>query len=322
MPVIKNNTYKPPFYAFNKHVETILPSAWRKVKGVNYERKRIETPDDDFLDLDWINNKHDRLIIVSHGLEGSSDRPYVKGIAKHFSNNNWDVLAWNCRSCSEEMNSTPKLYHHGFTVDVATVVKHAIEKGYNKIGLVGFSMGGSLTLKYVGESEIDLPKQIKACMAVSVPCELSRSSAQLAQNENKFYQDRFMRKLTFKLSQKNEQFPGLIEMRPWKSFKNFDEFDTHYSAKLYNFKDAQDFYGKVQCLPFLKKINIPTLILNAANDPMLSGQCYPVDIATESKHITLEISKYGGHVGFLQANKATTYAEERALGFFDEHMKL
>jgi predicted alpha/beta-fold hydrolase len=320
MPVIKNTTYKPPFFAFNKHMETIIPSALRKVKGVNYERERITTHDDDFLDIDWVKNGHKRLIIVSHGLEGSSDRPYVKGIAKIFSEHKWDVLAWNCRSCSEEMNRTPKLYHHGYTVDVKTVVNHAISKGYESIGLVGFSMGGSLTLKYSGENGTDLPEAVKACMAVSVPCELSKSSEQLAEKGNKFYQDRFMKKLTFKLTKKNEQFPGLIDIVPWKRFNNFHEFDTHYSAKLYGFKDGQDFYDKVQCLPFLEQIQIPCLILNAANDPMLSGLCYPEDIAKEKENITLEISDYGGHVGFLQKGKKATYAEERALEFFNEQI--
>jgi len=321
MPVITNKSYKPPFFIFNKHMETIIPSALRKVKGVNYKRERIYTADDDFLDLDWIRDGNSRLIIVSHGLEGSSDRPYIKGIAKLFSKHNWDVLAWNCRSCSEEMNATAKLYHHGFTIDVDTVVKHAIAEGYQSIGLVGFSMGGSLTLKYSGENGELLPGEIKACMAISVPCELSTSAAQLAEKGNAFYQNRFMRKLTLKLSLKNEQFPGLVKMKPWKSFKNFHEFDTHYTAKLYGFKDAQDFYDKVQCLPHLKNITIPCLILNAENDPMLSGRCYPKEIATNHKQITLEISKYGGHVGFMQRNKSSTYAEDRALGFFNSHIK-
>jgi predicted alpha/beta-fold hydrolase len=320
MPIIRNSTYKPPFYAFNKHLETIIPSVLRKVKGVSFRRERIDTADGDFLDLDWLQRGNKRLIIISHGLEGSSHRPYVKGVAKLFHKNGWDALAWNCRSCSQEMNKTAKLYHHGFTVDVKAVVDHAVHNGYEQIGLVGFSMGGSLTMKYIGEHKDHLPSQVKAGMAVSVPCELSKSLERLSEPGNKFYQDRFMKKLTIKLQQKSEQFPGLIEMKPWKSFKNFHEFDTHYSAKIYHFKDSTDFYDQVQCLPHLANIKVPCFILNAENDPMLSGKCYPVELAESNELLSLELTKYGGHVGFLKAGSEYTYAEERALQFFNSQI--
>lgn len=315
MPIIRNNQYKRPFYLFNKHLETIAPSVLRKVDGVKYERERIETRDGDFLDIDWVKNNNSRLIIASHGLEGSSDRPYIMGIAKLFGKNSWDVLAWNCRSCSGEMNRKEFLYHHGFTQDVEEVVSKALKSGYKEIVMIGFSMGGSLTLKYVGENGSDLYPEIKAAVAVSVPCNLSSSSKMLALKGNKFYQSRFMRKLDGKLRQKSDQFPGLIEMKPWKEFNNFHEFDTHYSAKIFGYKDAQDFYDSVQCYPHLKNIKIPTLILNALNDPMLIDDCYPESEAKRNGNITLELTKHGGHVGFLQAGKKYTYAEERALAF-------
>lgn len=318
MPVIRNNQYKPPFYLFNQHLETIFPSAIRKVKGVKYERERIETHDHDFLDIDWVKKGNSRLIIASHGLEGSSDRPYILGVAKLFSQNKWDVLAWNCRSCSGEMNRREFLYHHGFTQDVEEVVLKALKEGYKEIVMIGFSMGGSLTLKYIGENGKNLYPEIKGAMAVSVPCNLSSSSRMLALKKNKFYQNRFMRKLDIKLRQKNEQFPNLIELRPWQSFPDFHEFDTHYSAKIFGYKDAQDFYDNVQCYPHLKNIRIPTLILNSLNDPMLTGDCYPVAEAEQNQNIELELTRYGGHVGYLQKGKSYTYAEERAFSFFTE----
>lgn len=322
MPIIKNNQYKPPFYLFNQHLETIVPSALRKVKGVKYERERIETQDGDFLDIDWVRNSNSRLIIASHGLEGSSERPYIQGIAKLFGQNGWDVLAWNCRSCSGEMNRKKFLYHHGFTQDVEEVVCKALKEGYKEIVMIGFSMGGSLTLKYVGENGQDLYPEIKGAMAVSVPCNLSSSSKMLSLKKNKFYQNRFMRKLDIKLRHKNEQYPGLLEMKPWQTFKNFHEFDSYYSAKIFGYKDAQDFYDSVQCFPHLKNIKIPTLILNAMNDPMLTGDCYPESEANANQNIVLELTSHGGHVGFLQKRKKFTYAEERALSFFTDTLKI
>ncbi|MGM0582589.1 MAG: YheT family hydrolase [Bacteroidota bacterium] len=316
MPVIRNNLYKRPFYLFNQHLETIIPSAFRKVEGVKYERERIGTRDNDFLDIDWVKNNNTRLIIASHGLEGSSDRPYITGVAKLFSQNSWDIMAWNCRSCSGEINRREFLYHHGFTQDVEEVVQKALKEGYQEIVLIGFSMGGSLTLKYVGENGDNLYPEIKAAMAVSVPCNLSSSSRMLALKKNKFYQNRFMRKLDIKLRMKSQQYPDLFEIKPWKSFSDFHEFDTHYSAKIFGYKDAQDFYDSVQCYPHLKNINVPTLILNSLNDPMLTGDCYPESVAEQNNNIELELTEHGGHVGFLQKGKAHTYAEERALSFF------
>jgi predicted alpha/beta-fold hydrolase len=155
-------------------------------------------------------------------------------------------------------------------------------------------------------------------MAVSVPCNLSSSSRMLALKKNKFYQNRFMRKLDIKLREKSEQYPGLIDIKPWKSFSDFHEFDTHYSAKIFGYKDAQDFYDSVQCYPHLHNVKIPTLILNALNDPMLTGECYPESEAEQNQNINLELTKHGGHVGYLQKGKVHTYAEERALSFFDE----
>lgn len=299
-------------------METIYPSAIRKVKGVDYQRERIITPDDDFLDIDWVKNGNKRLVLISHGLEGSSHRPYVQGVAKLFANNNWDVLAWNCRSCSGEMNKTKILYHHGFTEDVDTVVKKAISEGYEEICMIGFSMGGSLTLKYIGEKGEHLPYQIKKGMGVSVPCDLGASSKKLSEKGNAFYKNRFMRKLTVKMKEKNEQFPGSIEVIPYKSIPDFHTFDTHYSAKMFGFKDGADFYANVQCLPYLKDITIPTLLLNAKNDPMLTDSCFPYEVAENHAFFSIEATKYGGHVGYTQKGKEHTYAEERALKFFEE----
>lgn len=154
MPVIKNSSYtEKPFWLFNPHLETIWPSALRKVEGPVYERSRINTPDGDFLDLDWVKGGNNRLMVISHGLEGDSGRPYVRGMAKAFAENGWDVLAWNCRSCSGELNRGRRMYHHGVSDDLKVVVDDALASGsYNKIFLTGFSMGGSITLKYLGET--------------------------------------------------------------------------------------------------------------------------------------------------------------------------
>ena len=175
MPIIDHSNYKRPFYLFNQHLETIIPSMFRKIKGVEYQRERIDLEDGDFLDLDWVKDGHGRLVIISHGLEGSSNRHYVKGMAKLFNRNEWDVLAWNCRTCSGEMNRTARFYHHGATDDFKSVVDHAVSLNkYQTIVLIGISMGGSLTLKYLGENEV-FPEALLCATVFSVPCNLKSS---------------------------------------------------------------------------------------------------------------------------------------------------
>ena len=141
MPLLESNYKGPPFYYLNGHFETILPSLLRNVKGVEYEREQIETPDDDFLNIDWLKNENGRVLVISHGLEGGSDRHYAKGLAKLFFQNGWDVAAWNNRSCNGEMNKQKILYHHAASYDLRSVVDHVeATGGYQEIALVGISM--------------------------------------------------------------------------------------------------------------------------------------------------------------------------------------
>lgn len=143
MPVLKNSTYRPSPLLINGHLETIAPALFRKVTGVHYERERLVLLDDDFVDLDWLDNGSRNLVVLTHGLEGSSDRQYMAGMARMFFEQKWDVLAWNCRSCSGEMNKALRMYHHGEIGDFGEVIDHALAtKDYEKIALVGFSMGG------------------------------------------------------------------------------------------------------------------------------------------------------------------------------------
>lgn len=137
----------------NRHMETIIPSMFFKVDDIIYDRERLELSDGDFLDLDWLTGKKkkENLIVLSHGLEGSSDRYYIKRAARYFHERGWDILAWNCRSCSGEMNRLPRFYHHGDTEDLSKVIDHVLKSSYKKVILIGYSMGGSMSLKYLGE---------------------------------------------------------------------------------------------------------------------------------------------------------------------------
>ena len=208
MPIIHKSSYtSPPFYQFNGHLQTILPGMFRKVE-IQYERERLTLSDGDFVDLDWHVHNNQRLALLSHGLEGNSERPYIKGMAKLFAEHGWDVLAWNCRSCSGEMNRNFRLYNHGEIGDFGEVIQHINRtKRYDQIALIGFSMGGSITLKYLGIHGKEIPDNIAKAVAFSTPCDLKSGAEILDEPQNKIYRNRFLKKLKIKLEAKAAQFP-------------------------------------------------------------------------------------------------------------------
>lgn len=316
MPIISSTYQGPPAYLLNGHLETIIPSLFRKVSGVKYLREKITTPDYDFLNLDWSKVGGDQLLVISHGLEGDSRRHYAMGLVKLFNSKGIDVVVWNNRSCGGEINLNPILYHHGASYDLNTSIKHVLKTHkYKEIFLAGISMGGAQTLKYLGEKGKDLPKEITRAAVYSTPCNLASSAASLKLRSNTFYRKRFLNKLKKKIEAKAVQFPDLIDLDLLKGVDDFDKFDTHFTAKLHGFKDANDFYQGVSADNWMKFIEIPTLILNALNDPLLGPECYPIRLAEKKLEIILEMPKRGGHTGFVNYGQEFTWAENRFAEF-------
>ena len=320
MPVLENSSFKnPPYLQFNGHLQTIIPGIFRKVKGVNYQRERLELTDGDFLDLDWIKNGNKKLVLLSHGLEGSSDRQYILGAAKLFSKNNWDVLAWNCRSCSGEMNRTARLYHHGDIEDIGTVVNHALDKNdYKEMVMVGFSMGGAMSLNYLGKNGNDIPMEIKGAVAFSTPCDLKEGADILNKSSNAVYRKRFLNNLKRKILIKETEYPGLVDIQKLNEIKVWRDFDEHFSAPLNGYKNADEFYFNSSAKNFMENINVPTLLVNAINDPILTPGCSPLEIAQSNQNIFIENPKEGGHCGFMVRGEEFAWSEYRALEFSEE----
>jgi uncharacterized protein len=316
MPLISSAYPGPPAYQYNGHLQTILPSLTRVVRGVVYERERLTLSDTDFVDLDWIVRGNRRLVILTHGLEGDSRRQYMLGTARLFAQAQYDVLAWNCRSCSGEMNRAFRLYNHGEIGDISEVIQHALRsRAYDEIVLVGYSMGGNIILKYLGVQGAALPVAIKRAIAISSPTDLEASALLLDRPSNRFYRDRFMKKLLVKISQKATGFPDRLDMTRLKQVKRWRDFDDFFSAPVNNYRDADDFYTQASAVNFMAGITVPTLVLNAQNDPLLSPECSPAWLADEHPAIFLETPRTGGHVGFAVARDPYTYAERRALAF-------
>ncbi|MDH7912441.1 alpha/beta fold hydrolase [Winogradskyella sp. SYSU M77433] len=315
MPIIQS-TYKPPFWAKKSFVSTVFSGLARTVNGVVQTRERIELDDGDFIDVDWsyAESPSEKVIILLHGLEGNAQRPYITGTAKLFNKNGVDACAVNFRGCSGEPNRLFRSYHSGATEDLEAVINHILEKNkYSDIYIKGISLGANMVLKYAGERE-QLPTQLKAIIAVSVPCYLKGSCDALLSLKNKHYAINFLNHLKGKIKPKLQQFPQNISITDFNEIKTLIDFDHVYTSKAHGFKDAYDYYEQASCLQFLPNIKIPTLVINALNDSFLSPECYPVKDAKNNPNIYLEMPKYGGHVGFID-KRNLYYNEKRALDF-------
>jgi uncharacterized protein len=320
MPLITTSLYQPPYWLPNGHFQTVFPSLFRKVENVVYKRERINTPDHDFLDLDWAvpnQNDMDTLFIISHGLEGDSHRQYVKGMVKALNNEGYACLAWNYRSCSGEINKQVQFYHSGATYDLDYVIRHALSQGYKSINLIGFSLGGNLTLKWLGEQHIEALPFIKKALVFSVPLHLSSGSKKLESWQDWIYTIRFNKSLKKKILAKAAIMPNEIDISHWANIKTLRDFDNYYTARLHGFKDAEDYYQQNSSIYFLDKIVVPTLIVNALNDPFLSEACFPIEQLEQHPYVWLQIPNKGGHCGFYQKGyQNKLWSEERAVQWF------
>ncbi|OUR91142.1 alpha/beta hydrolase [Flavobacteriales bacterium 34_180_T64] len=315
MPILQSN-YKPRFYFRNGFVATVYSGLVRRVPDVHQDRERMTLSDGDFLDLDWSysNSKSNKLIIVLHGLEGNAQRPYMTGTANFFNKNDIDAVCVNFRGCSGEQNLKYRSYHSGATEDLEDVIQYIIKtKHYSDIYIKGISLGGNMTLKYLGEGR-QIPSQIKAAIAVSVPCYLQGSADELHTFKNVLYHDRFKKHLVDRLKLKQSQYSDKLSVEEVKSIKTLNDFDNVYTSKAHGFKDALDYYDQSSSLQFLHNIKVPTLIINALNDSFLSPECYPVKEANANPNLHLEMPNFGGHVGFVDS-KNVYYNERRALEF-------
>ena len=321
MPLIAASAYRPPSLITNGHLQTILPSLLRRVDGVTYGRERINTPDDDFLDLDWSRRRADRLVVLCHGLEGSTRAAYMKGMVRVFSRAGWDALGINFRGCSGMPNRRLRSYHSGDSADLATVLQHVRRiAAYSTIGLVGFSLGGNLVLKYLGERGGDLDTAIRWAAAVSVPCDLKAGAIAMARPACRLYMFRFMRSLTAKVRDKAIQSNGWLRAGDFRGLRTFREFDDRYTAPAHGFKDAEEYWRRCSARFFIDRIRIPTLLINARNDPFLAPECYPVALARRSDRFYLEIPASGGHVGFIPPRLQDDFwHEKRVLDFATRH---
>lgn len=316
MPRVEPSSYVAPRLLRDGHAQTVFPTLRRRVPDLPYHRQRINLADGDFLDVDIAPVGARRVAVLSHGLEGHSRRPYVLGMARAFNAAGWDVVAWNFRGCSGEPNRLLKFTHSGSSSDLAEVIDAVLACGrFEKLVAVGFSLGGNLTLKYLGERGGDLPRPVAGGIAFSVPTDLRGSADRMGRLENKLYMRRFLSDLRARMALKAAQFPGKVSLEGYSGIRDFRAFDERYTAPLHGFLDAEDYWARSSSNAYLAGIRVPALLVNAQDDPFLSEACFPHAAADANPHFHLEAPRHGGHVGFVSLGADTYWSERRAVEF-------
>lgn len=320
MPIIDQSEYQRPGWLINRHLETILPSTVRNIKAVaKPKRLRIDTVDGDFLDLDWYQNGSDKVLILSHGLEGDSERPYILGMINRFYPEGWDVIAWNYRGCSGAMNKKERFYHSGATDDLHEMVQFALRQEFESICLSGFSLGGNLTLKYLGEYQTN--ERVKCASVFSVPLDLAGCAREIDRPHNLIYSLRFLKSLKDKVRRKGKLLSDTLDIERVARAKSVYEFDDFLTAPLHGFGTADNYYAQCSSIHFVPNIKVPTLVVNAKNDPFLSDSCFDTTNFVTSDYVYFEMPKFGGHVGFSSRGGSEVYwSEQRAYDFISKYV--
>jgi len=324
MPLLQSD-FAPTLPFKNTYFNTMYRPFFMK-DACTYQRKRITTWDQDFIDLDFSIVGTKTIALLIHGLEGSSASTYMTAAANHLNETGIDTVCFNLRSCSGEDNLQLSTYHSGKTEDVDFVVRYLLENyEYENIIIVGFSLGGNLTLKYLGEYQQTLSPKIKGAIAVSVPVDITTAEKEMDKLKNKLYVEIFFKTLKNKILEKAFKFPeyNLDKDRLFKATK-FKHLEILYTVPVFGFKSPEDYWKKASSKPYLVKIDRPTLLINAKDDTFLSPECYPIKEAMQSNYFFLETPEYGGHVGFITSFKQqeNKWLEQRITRFIEEHIQI
>jgi predicted alpha/beta-fold hydrolase len=325
---MNSNPFKPAWWLPSGHLQTIWPVLCRRRKkrlAVQYER--VELPDGDFVDLVWVaatRSQHGMpLILILHGFEGSIRSHYATTMLSLFSQQGWRGVFMHFRGCSGEPNRLARCYHSGETSDLAHVTQILCEREPDtSFAAIGFSLGGNVLLKWLGETGTQNPLQ--AAIAVSAPFELGKTSLQMQHGFAKVYQWYFLKCLRERLLCKFQCVPTPIDLQVLSRLRTLYEFDNKVTAPLHGFVDAEDYYHVSSSRQYLSSIRVPTLLVHAKDDPLMTQDVIPQPHEL-SEYVKLEVTEAGGHVGFVAGRfpwRPKYWLEQRVPAFFQEHLSV
>ncbi len=314
--------FSPAWWLRNRHLQTVWPTLFSRRADLATRRERFELADGDFLDLDWVGRDSGPIVVVLHGLMGSISSPYASGILRAIERQGWRGLFVHFRGCSGEPNRLPRAYHSGDTGDLAAVIEAVNQREpVTPIAAIGYSLGGNALLKWLSETGEVNP--LRAAVAVSVPFDIEQVANSIHQGFSRIYERRLTRCLQeavrSKIDRHGDRIP--VDREQLAQLVDFWSFDNAVTAPLHGFADARDYYQKSSARQFLPAIKTKTLILHAEDDPFMTPEVIPTP-AELSDSTTLEVSKHGGHVGFVSGRwpwAARYWLEERVPAFLKEH---
>lgn len=291
------SNFKPAWWLKNAHMQTIWPTLTRSKPELPLERERFELSDGDFLDLDWLGTEGAPIVVVLHGLGGSINSPYAPGTLQSISDAGWRGVLMHFRGASEEHNRLDRAYHAAETRDLNEFI-HFLKERYpdTPLACIGFSLGGNVLLKWMGESGDSNP--LSAAIAVSVPFDLRKVLNRFSSGFSKLYSRYLLTQLREEIVDKFSQGYPPINVEKLRNASSFVDFDNNYTAPIHGFDSAYDYHQRASSRHYLRDIEVPTLILHAEDDPFMTPDAVP-DEEEMSSSVTLEVSPKGGHVGFI-----------------------
>ena len=320
--------YSPAWWIPGGHLQTLWGKLFRRQPPAPTKLERWETPDGDFVELHRLSAPPGTpRVLLLHGLEGTVRSHYAQGLLNEAARRKWGADLLIFRSCGSEPNRTRRFYHSGETTDAALVLERVSrEFPTSPLAIARVSLGGNVLLKFLGERGNDLPPQLKAAAAISVPFDLSRSSRRINRGFSRFYQRFFMNSLRRKAQEKARRFPDLAPADKISGLRTLEDFDNVITGPLHGFRNAEDYYQQSSSLPRLKHIKLTTLLLSAVDDPMLPPEVLDEvrDVARRNPALRLEFVQQGGHAGFIAGSRPWRpfyYAEYRVGEFFAEQFK-
>ncbi len=322
MGQIRSSEFQPAWWLRGPHAQTLWASTVRPTPRPRLRRERLELPDGDFLDLDWAEGGAGPVVLLLHGLEGSVESNYASGLLKELQTQGYTALLMHFRGCSGEPNRLSRSYHSGETSDLNHLVQ-LLRQRYpeRRLAVVGYSLGGNVLLKWLGEQGRRAP--LDAAVAVSVPFQLGRVSDRLGRGFSRLYQWVLLRRLRINLKRKQQRVRlplAALEVAELTSFRRFDDAVT---APLHGFADAHDYYTRCSSRQFLHAITVPTLVLHATDDPFMLPDVVPAQ-AELGSGVTLELAERGGHVGFVGGAwpwRAHYWLEARIPRFLEQRLR-
>lgn len=292
---------------------------------VSTTRARWTTPDGDFLDIDFVDGPiGSPQLLVLHGLEGSSERGYVRGLLALAMERGWRGVALNFRSCSGQLNRAARLYHSGETGDLDWLVGELVKRDPGAPILpVGISLGGNVLLKWLGEEGDRAADEVRSAVAISVPFDLAASATKMSRGLGRLYTRLFLRSLKPKALAKARQYPDLLDWQAIRRARNWRQYDHVATAPLHGFESAEDYWGRSSSIHYLERIRRPTLLISARDDPFIPASCLPEDAVDRSRWLQAEFTRRGGHAGFVGGGapwRAIYWAERRAIEFLSDYV--